>query len=256
VTSFLQIDDTAQTLEPRRWHNEQPFGETGDIPVGSDPTTLPATQTLEPRRWNNEQPFGGTGDILVGSGSTTLPEWLKHHVLNVENAHFYYRPGPGRHYTEVQRIRESLIVKPLRKAVWMCTYRASNSSANPSADFWVTTRSGELLEDYERYNQPDWDGYDAEPIAPETLAAARAFLRFLPKEMGEPECSPGSDGSIGFEWVNSDRRLRKLFIDIGPSRTWRAYWRLASGETGTISRKPISLTIRKELTDLFARLGA
>jgi hypothetical protein len=54
----------------------------------------------------------------------------------------------------------------------------------------------------------------------------------------------------------SDGPLRKLFIDIGPGSTWKAYWRLASGETVTIPRKKFSLTTQKELTDLFARLGA
>jgi hypothetical protein len=122
------------------------------------------------------------------------------------------------------------------------------------ADWWGQHQATDPLEGYEAYSVEDWDGYDALPITAETLAAARTVLKSLPKTFGEPVCSPGADGSIVFEWLADDGPVRKLFIDIGPSKTWKAYWRLANGETGTIPRKRITIATIKELQKLFATL--
>ncbi|MGH6925481.1 MAG: hypothetical protein ACRED5_17275 [Propylenella sp.] len=110
------------------------------------------------------------------------------------------------------------------------------------------------LEGYEVYAVEDWDGYDARPITPDTLRAARSILKSLPKTFGDPVCSPGADGSIVFEWLKDDGPLCKLFIDIGPGRTWKAYWRLASGRTGTIARKRVTISTIPELQKLFETL--
>jgi hypothetical protein len=110
------------------------------------------------------------------------------------------------------------------------------------------------LEGYEKYAEEDWDGYDALPITAETLHAARSILKSLPKTFGDPVCSPGADGSLVFEWLKDDGPLRKLFIDIGPGRTWKAYWRLASGKTGTIPRKRVTISTIPELQKLFETL--
>jgi hypothetical protein len=112
------------------------------------------------------------------------------------------------------------------------------------------------LAGYEEYAQPNWDGYDAEPIAPETLHAARFFLDMLPKTLGEPDIAPGADGTIGLEWSFTNRSLRKLFIDIGPGAVWGGYWRRATGETRTISADPITSDTKHALKELFDGLSA
>ena len=53
------------------------------------------------------------------------------------------------------------------------------------------------LDGYEQYNRPNWDGFDAEPIVPETLGHARRILEMLPGAFGDPHVAPGADGSIG-----------------------------------------------------------
>jgi hypothetical protein len=120
----------------------------------------------------------------------------------------------------------------------------------------ISSREGpsEPLADYNAYAVGDWDGYDALPITNETLHAARSILKSLPKTFGDPVCSPGADGSIAFEWLMDEGPLRKLFIDIGPGRTWKAYWRLANGNIGTIPRKSITLSTIPELQKLFETL--
>jgi hypothetical protein len=112
------------------------------------------------------------------------------------------------------------------------------------------------LAGYERYAQPDWDCYGAEPISRETVDAARRLLDILPDTLGRPHISPGSDGTIGFEWVSADGPLRKLYMDVGPGRIWSGYWRRASGERRTILPKPIDTTTEAELGNLFKDLNA
>ncbi|MFZ5693533.1 MAG: hypothetical protein ACOY5F_20045 [Pseudomonadota bacterium] len=87
---------------------------------------------------------------------------------------------------------------------------------------------------FEAYSVRNWDGYDAEPIHPDTLKIAKAMYDILPATLGKPDVSPAADGSIGFEWLHDEGPYRKLFIDIGPGKVWHAYWRLASGKTGKI----------------------
>lgn len=110
------------------------------------------------------------------------------------------------------------------------------------------------LKGYERYSERDWDGYDADPISPETLNAARTFLRLLPLTLGDPDIAPGSDGTIGLEWQFSDRPLKKLFIDIGPGRVWKGFWRKASGEHNLLPERGIGSDTAFHLSDLFNEL--
>jgi len=67
-----------------------------------------------------------------------------------------------------------------------------------------------MLEGYEQYEQPDWDGYGAKPIKAETLAIARTLAGLF---ASAPDAAPGADGSVGFEWVGSNS---KVFLDVGP----------------------------------------
>jgi hypothetical protein len=137
------------------------------------------------------------------------------------------------------------------------TISRSTLSNTLGAPFRVTDVQEELSEalaDYDAYAVDNWDGYEAQPITGETLYAARTILRSLPRTFGDPVSSPGADGSIVFEWLREYGPLRKLFIDIGPGRTWKAYWRLASGKIGTIPRKAVTIITILELQKLFETL--
>jgi hypothetical protein len=109
----------------------------------------------------------------------------------------------------------------------------------------------------EEYGAADWDGFGAEPISAETIAAARKFYSLLPQEAATPEVAPGADGAIGFEWIFNEGPVRKLFVDVGPSTTWSAYCRLANGATGGFPRRPmVAEDVPVYLKKLFAGLGA
>jgi hypothetical protein len=109
---------------------------------------------------------------------------------------------------------------------------------------------------YERYLTPNWDGYDADPITPATLSAARTFLGMLPRMFGEPDIAPGADGTIGLEWVFNDRPLRKFFIDIGPGGVWSGYWRRATGQSEALPMSPIGPATKQLLDALFEKLNS
>ena len=116
------------------------------------------------------------------------------------------------------------------------------------------SRSADPLAGYERYASANWDGHDADPITRTTLTSARRFLRLLSDTLGMPDIAPGADGTISLEWSFTDRRLRKLFIDVGPGRVWSGYWRLASGERGTFPSGRIDDSARQALTGLLDAL--
>jgi hypothetical protein len=117
-------------------------------------------------------------------------------------------------------------------------------------------RNDKITERFSRYNRENWDGYGADPITPETISAARKFVKMLPKNLGEPEMAPGSDGIIALEWLfNEPHPLRKLFIDIGPGSVWSAYFRRADGAKRSIPQQPIANHTKQELEALFAELS-
>ena len=121
---------------------------------------------------------------------------------------------------------------------------------------WLTEpKTLDPLAHFGKYSTPNWDGYDAEPIGQETIDAARSFLRMLPDTFGGPDIAPGSDGTIGLEWVFADGPLRKLFVDIGPASVWSAYWRRASGERGGLPHEKITSQTKDVLEKVFKDLS-
>jgi hypothetical protein len=123
---------------------------------------------------------------------------------------------------------------------------------------WLSepTRTADPLAHFETYSARDWDGYGAEPIAKDTIEAARLFLQMLPDSFGRPDIAPGSDGTIGLEWVFDEGPLKKLFVDIGPGQVWSAYWRRRSGEQGGVPHEKITSKTKIVLAKLFEDLSA
>ena len=57
-----------------------------------------------------------------------------------------------------------------------------------------------------------WDGYEARPIAPRTIARAQIFVNALPYWMPAPEIVPESDGEIAIEWDSSPTEIFSISI--------------------------------------------
>jgi hypothetical protein len=71
--------------------------------------------------------------------------------------------------------------------------------------------------EYVDYAVPDWDGYGANPITTETVAAARALKRLFISEVPPADIAPGADGTIGFEWRSGSATARtRIIFEVGP----------------------------------------
>jgi hypothetical protein len=117
-----------------------------------------------------------------------------------------------------------------------------------------TSAAVDPLEGYDQYDRPNWDGFDAEPITPETLRHARALHASLPVMFSDPHIAPGADGTIGFYWSDNGA-VRSLCIDVGPGAMWRAYWRLRDGRFDRRARSEMDATTPFALEFLFANLS-
>ena len=82
---------------------------------------------------------------------------------------------------------------------------------------------------FEDYQHPNWDGYGACCITPDTLLAAQRFCDSLPVRVSRPWVAPAPDGTIGLEWLILPG-FRKVFVDIGPGAILSVYARRLDGE--------------------------
>lgn len=65
---------------------------------------------------------------------------------------------------------------------------------------WRNSLIQDLEEIQDECSEKNWDGYQADPISPLTIAAGKEFLRLLPDHIAKPEIVPETEGEIGFLW--------------------------------------------------------
>src|SRR4030095_2307577 len=70
----------------------------------------------------------------------------------------------------------------------------------------------ELLKTFEECRQPNWDGYEAQPVREETYRLAHRFLASLPLSIPVPSISAEPDGQITVEWHRSPQRTLSVSI--------------------------------------------
>lgn len=68
---------------------------------------------------------------------------------------------------------------------------------------WTDTALEHLEEVYEECSEPNWDGYEAEPISYETYLEARKLLTMIPSSLPMPEILAEPDGEVGLEWYTN-----------------------------------------------------
>lgn len=83
------------------------------------------------------------------------------------------------------------------------TLAARPSIVSASASALQVRAAAELTKIAAETSIEGWDGYDARPIAPETLARAFRFLGGLPEWILAPDIVPEADGQIAIEWYLS-----------------------------------------------------
>ncbi len=140
---------------------------------------------------------------------------------------------------------------------WLETFvLAADSAATgmPITPFRQEPTNVGPLSGFDVYMNRNWDGLDADPITQGTIDAARELIGALPTDVAPPDVAPGADGTIGLEWISDSGPLRKLYLDVGPGKVWRAYWRRTSGETGRVSHQAIDEEISGQIAAFFKEL--
>ena len=94
--------------------------------------------------------------------------------------------------------------------------RQSNKHLQESVCFGLYASGvfDQLLESYEQFRMPNWDGYGAEPVSEDTYRYAYRFLESLPWGTPAPSVGAEADGHLTLEWYRSPRRT--LSVSISP----------------------------------------
>ena len=71
-------------------------------------------------------------------------------------------------------------------------------------------------------SQPNWDGYEAEPVNPDAVFRAENLIASLPDDLDLPECSVEPDGCISLDWFAAPHRT--LSISIGDIDRFAYAW--------------------------------
>lgn len=72
----------------------------------------------------------------------------------------------------------------------------------------------ELLDVFEKNQQPGWDGESAEPVLLDAYVNAYRFLESLPPGVSAPSVGVEPDGHITLEWYKAPRRT--LSVSVSP----------------------------------------
>ena len=98
--------------------------------------------------------------------------------------------------------------------------------------------------------EANWDGYGAEPLSPEILAAATEFARWMSIETRfaaeqEPTITPMTGGRLQFEWHHGPRSLELEFES--PTEIHYLQW---DSEAGLENEDVIPLADREAIAEL------
>ncbi len=96
---------------------------------------------------------------------------------------------------------------------------------------------------------PNWDGYDAEPVEPASIANALALLAGLDPETPLPEITPNPNGTLTLDWEAEDESLS---LELGVMR-FSSFWESRHGtamKDGFLDTGPPEFVLRA-LAEMF-----
>ena len=70
--------------------------------------------------------------------------------------------------------------------------------------------------------EENWDGDNAAAVLSEVVQNAMQLADLLPADIVEPEVSPTPHGEIDFDWMNADREMLTLGVDVNGEVAWAA----------------------------------
>jgi len=102
---------------------------------------------------------------------------------------------------------------------------ATSASTSFSLDLSRMETHSALVEIEQEAREPDWDGYGASPVYPETVALARSLLSMLPSSLPAPEVSASPLGEVSFHWRSGPGRV----VSVAVSATGRLTFACLNG---------------------------
>lgn len=109
----------------------------------------------------------------------------------------------------------------------------------------------ELYQVYQECRNPDWDGYNAYPVLPDTVSLAGELLGALPLGTPSPSFGAEPDGHITMEWHHSP--FRTLSISISPEK--KLHFAALIGANSYYGTENFYGEISKNIQDLIKRVS-
>jgi len=118
--------------------------------------------------------------------------------------------------------------------VWEQTENFRRKGREPISFSWRESLQGEIHDVLRSCSSPGWDGYDAEPIATDSVASAALILNALPDHIIPPSVTPEPDGEIALEW----RTGRRTDFSVSISGTTLSYAGIFGGSSKRYGEEP------------------
>jgi len=110
----------------------------------------------------------------------------------------------------------------------------------------------ELSKVYEECSEPNWDGYDALPVAEAAYQLALELLETFPLSTPLPSFGAEPDGHITMEWYCSPTRT--LSVSVSPEG--ELYYAALLGDSKAYGTEPFFGEAPKAIVDLIQRVMA
>ncbi|MCX6968354.1 MAG: hypothetical protein NTZ46_11380 [Verrucomicrobia bacterium] len=100
-------------------------------------------------------------------------------------------------------------------------------------EHWNTAMS-DLTDVAKECCHPNWDGYGAPAISPDTFRQAASFIESIPSDIPQPEIGASSDGDVTFEWAQSPYRV----VSVGISSSGGLHFASLNGQKRCFGSMP------------------
>jgi hypothetical protein len=110
----------------------------------------------------------------------------------------------------------------------------------------------ELVTVWQECNVPNWDGYNALPVLPETFANTWRFICALPWDYPLPSVGVEADGHLTLEWYRHSRWI--LSVSVSPEGD--LHYAALFGNSDIRGSEPFVEGISKRLLDLIQDVKA
>lgn len=105
---------------------------------------------------------------------------------------------------------------------------------------------------FEECREPNWDGYQAEPITEDTYQMAGRFLKALPLGTSMPAIGAEADGHLTMEWYRSPRRT--ISVSISPES--ELHYAALMGSSKAYGSEPFFGEVSESIINLINRVMA